>query len=64
MKAEDIYSIAMHLCEKELKKLILLLERQTVEKTISKRKKVRKQLITEEEAKKFILERVFKIISP
>ena len=61
MKAEEIYSIAIHLSETELKKLHMQLGKIVNEKTNTYKKKFRKILITKDEARRHILKTVFKI---
>lgn len=61
MKAEEVYNIAIHLSDKELERLYSLLH----DKVKSKLNKVpaskRKKLISDDEARAFILKTVFKI---
>jgi hypothetical protein len=61
MKAEEVYNIAIHLPEEELLRLYALLEKKTSKKQKSLCKPVKKILITEEEARLYILRTVFKI---
>jgi hypothetical protein len=61
MKAEEVYNIAIHLPEKELERLYTLLESKFFKKQKAHCKTVKKILITEEEARWYILKTVFKI---
>ncbi len=61
MKAEEVYNIAIHLPEKELEKLYALLEKKICKKQNINFKSKKKPLISEEDARKFILRTVFKI---
>lgn len=61
MRAEEVYNIAIHLPEKELERLYTLLEQRICKKPKRVCKPVKKKLITEEEARRFILKTVFKI---
>ncbi|WP_333877721.1 hypothetical protein [Flavobacterium sp.] len=58
MRAEEVYNIAIHLPEKELERLYTLLSSKVVKQ--QRDKPVKKKLITDEEARKFILKTVFK----
>jgi len=57
MIAENIYSIAIHLPEKELEKLYIMLSKK-VNQT-PKKKKVKQSPITREEAIQYLLKNVF-----
>lgn len=61
MRAEEVYNIAIHLPEKELQRLYTLLERMVCKKQERDCKPPKKKLITDEEAKRYILKTVFKI---
>jgi hypothetical protein len=61
MRAEEVYNIAIHLPEKELERLYTLLGDKVVKQKKKNDKPVKKKLITEEEARKFILRTVFKV---
>ncbi len=62
MKAEEVYNIAIYLPEKELERLYALLEKSICKKANTVCKHAKKKLITDEEARKYILKTVFKII--
>lgn len=57
MTAENIYSIAIHLPEKELEKLYTMLGNKV--NTIPKLKKTKTKLITDKEAINYLLKNVF-----
>ncbi|MGV3698170.1 hypothetical protein [Flavobacterium sp.] len=60
MKAEEVYNIAIHLPEKELERLYTLLEKRVcnIKRTYCKPSK--KKLITDEEARNYLLRTVFR----
>lgn len=57
MTAENIYSIAIHLPEKELEKLYIMLDKKV--NTLTSFKKPKRKLITDKEAVDFLLKNVF-----
>lgn len=57
MIAENIYSIAIHLPEKELEKLYIMLSKK--ENQTPKKKKVKQSPITRDEAIQYLLKNVF-----
>jgi hypothetical protein len=62
MKAEEVYNIAIHLSENELVRLYTLLEKKISKKQKSIRKpRIKKKLITDEEALRYVLKTVFKV---
>ena len=61
MRAEEVYNIAIHLPEKELERLYTLLADKVVKQEKKHCKPVKKKLITDEEARNFILRTVFRI---
>lgn len=61
MRAEEVYNIAIHLPEKELERLYTLLEKRVCKKPRKSCKTIKKKLITDEEARRYILKTVFKI---
>lgn len=61
MRAEEVYNIAIHLPEKELERLYTLLGDKVVKQKMKNEKPVKKKLITDEEARNFILRTVFRI---
>ncbi len=61
MKAEEVYNIAIHLPEKELERLYTLLEQRIYKNPKPVCKHIKKKLITDEEARRFILRTVFKV---
>jgi hypothetical protein len=63
LKAEEVYNIAIHLPEKELERLYTLLEKKVCKKQKTYCKTTKRKLITDEEAKRYILKTVFKINS-
>jgi hypothetical protein len=61
MKAEEVYNIAIYLPEKELERLYALLEKKVWKRQNKYCNPIKKKLITEEEARKYILKTVFKV---
>jgi len=61
MRAEEVYNIAIHLPEKELERLYTLLGDKVVKQEKKHCKLVKKKLITDEEARNFILRTVFRV---
>jgi len=61
MRAEEVYNIAIHLPEKELERLYTLLSEKVVRQKKRHEKPVKKKLITDEEAREFILRTVFRV---
>ena len=61
MKAEEVYNIAIHLPEKELERLYTLLEKNVCKKKSLVCKRAKKKLITDEEARSYILKTVFRV---
>ncbi len=61
MRAEEVYNIAIYLPEKELERLYTLLEKRFCKKQNKYCKPIKKKLITDEEARRYILKTVFKI---
>ncbi len=61
MRAEEVYNIAIYLPEKELERLYSLLQNKVCKKQNKNCKTIKKKLITDEEARKYILKTVFKI---
>ena len=59
MKAEEVYNIAIHLPEMEMERLYALLEIKMKAQTKHKAKKIKPKLITEKEAREYILRTVF-----
>lgn len=59
MIAENIYTIAMHLPEKELERLYIMLGKKA--KQFPKKKKSKQSSITKEEALQYLLATVFKV---
>ncbi|WP_298304236.1 hypothetical protein [Flavobacterium sp.] len=57
MTAENIYSIAIHLPEKELEKLYIMLDKKV--NMLTSFKKPKRKLITDKEAVDFLLKNVF-----
>ena len=59
MRAEEVYNIAIHLPERELERLYALLKKRVcnIEKPYCKPSK--KKLITDEEARNYLLKTVF-----
>jgi hypothetical protein len=64
MKAEEVYNIVIYLLEKELERLYTLLEKKICKEKNSVCKRAKKKLITDEEARRYILKTVFKIEIP
>jgi len=62
MKAEEVYNIAIYLPEKELVRLYTLLEKKVCKRSIKTCKPIKKKLIADEEARRYILKTVFKIV--
>ncbi len=60
MRAEEVYNIAIHLPEKELDKLYAFIGKKLVAKQKVICKTIKRKLITEEEARRYILKTVFK----
>lgn len=58
MKAGTVFNIAIHLSEPELEKLHSMISEKVLKKSTPKKHK--KILITESEAREFILKRVFR----
>ena len=61
MRAEEVYNIAIYLPEKELERLYALLEKKVCKRQSKYCKTIKKKLITDEEARRYILKTVFKI---
>ena len=61
MNAEEVYNIAIYLSEKELERLYTLLEKRVCKKKNHVYKRAKKKLITDEEARRYILKTVFKV---
>lgn len=61
MRAEEVYNIAIHLPEKELERLYALLNKKVCKKQERVCKPIKKKLITDQEARNYILTTVFKI---
>lgn len=59
MKAEEVYNIAIYLPEKELERLYTLLEKHGCKNKKHVFKRAKKKLITDEEARSYILKTVF-----
>ncbi len=64
MRAEEVYNIAIYLPEKELERLYTLLERHVCIKLDTHCKPPKKKLVTDKEARKYILKTVFKVNTP
>lgn len=60
MRAEEVYNIAIHLPEKELERLYTLLEKRVCNAKKVYCKPTKKKLITDEEARRYLLKTVFK----
>lgn len=58
MIAENIYTIAMHLPEKELERLYIMLSKKA--KQFPKKRKAKQSSLTKEEALQYLLATVFK----
>ena len=63
MKAEEVYNIAIHLTDEELNRLCTLLTNRLKKKTKVKTKKVKLKLITDQEAREYVLRVVFGVIN-
>jgi hypothetical protein len=63
LKAEEVYNIAIHLPEKELERLYTLLAKNVCKMQKTHCKTTKRKLVTDEEAKRYILKTVFKINS-
>ena len=61
MKAEEVYNIAIHLPEKELERLYILLQKEVCKGQKGYCKPIKKRLITDDEARDYILKIVFRI---
>ena len=61
MKAEEVYNIAIHLPEREMERLYILLENKVCKKQNEVCKPSKKKLITNEEARRYILKTVFRV---
>ncbi|WP_264522383.1 hypothetical protein [Flavobacterium sp. N1994] len=61
MKAEEVYNIAIHLSEMELERLYALLKKRICKKQNIVFKSPKKLLITDEEARRYLLKTVFKM---
>ena len=61
MKAEEVYNIAIHLSDNELERLYILLQNIVNNKQIKVRIPFRKKLISDEEAREYLLKTVFKL---
>ena len=61
MKAEEVYNIAVHLPEKELERLYTLLKHSVCKHQHLACRPPKKKLITDEEARNYILKTVFRI---
>lgn len=61
MRAEEVYNIAIHLPEKELERLYALLEKKVCKQQNGICKLNKKSLISDEEARSYILKTVFHI---
>jgi L-rhamnose mutarotase len=61
MRAEEVYNIAIYLPEKELERLYTLLEKKVCKRQNKHCKPIKKKLITDEEARRYVLRTVFKI---
>ena len=61
MRAEEVYNIAIYLPEKELERLYALLQKKVSKSQNKHCKTIKKKLITEGEARRYILKTVFKI---
>lgn len=59
MRAEEVYNIAIHLPEKELDRLYAFIGKKIVAKQKMSCKTIKRRLITEEEARRYILRVVF-----
>lgn len=63
MRAEEVYNIAIHLPEKELERLYALLEKNVCKEKKTVCKPAKRKLISDNEARNYILSKVFKIDS-
>lgn len=61
MKAEEVYNIAIHLPEREIERLYTLLQKNVYKQQMTICKPIKKKLITDEEARRYILKTVFRI---
>lgn len=61
MKAEEVYNIAIYLPEKELERLCTLLQKKVCKVQKEYCKPIKRKLITDEEARRYILKTVFRI---
>ena len=61
MRAEEVYNIAIYLPEKELERLYTLLEKHVCIKIDTSCKPPKKKLISDQEARIYILKTVFKV---
>lgn len=61
MRAEEVYNIAIHLPEKELERLYTLLNKKVCKEKKTVCKRAKKKLITDNEARNYILTTVFKL---
>ena len=59
MKAEEVYNIAIHLPEKEMERLYTFLETKLKRRVRLKTKIIKPKLITDTEARVYILKTVF-----
>ena len=64
MRAEEVYNIAIHLPENELERLYALLQKNVCKQQRTICKPLKKKLITDEEARNYLLKTVFKIDLP
>lgn len=62
MRAEEVYNIAIHLPEKELERLYALLEKQVCKRHVAICKPSKKKLITDQEARNYLLKTVFRVL--
>ena len=61
MKDEEVYNIAMHLSDREKERLICLLQKKYKNHQNESHRPKRRKLISDNEARKFILKTVYKI---
>lgn len=59
MRAEEVYNIAIHLPEKEMERLYTFLETKLKKRVGLKVKVIKPKLITDKEAREYILKTVF-----
>lgn len=59
MRAEEVYNIAIHLPEKEMERLYTFLETKLKRRVGLKVKVIKPKLITDNEAREYILKTVF-----